>query len=66
MTPSDPMLRGIASFIQAYRRAPTPTEVYEMANFRQPGGIGRLCAALAAVGAGAVQDMARRQEGLAR
>ena len=64
--PTDPMLQAIAKFIAANRRAPTPDEIYALADFRRPGGIGRLCAALAAVGSGAVEDSARRREGLSR
>jgi len=45
-TEPDPLLSMLMTFADHYGRAPTPEEVHAMADFRQAGGIGRLCAAL--------------------
>ncbi len=56
MTPgADPILAAIVDFGRKHGRGPRPAEVYAMADFRQPGGIGRLCAALSAFGEVSVQ-----------
>ena len=61
MAETDPLLIAIATFIDRRGREPSPDEVYAMINFRQPGGIGRACAALSKVAQNRVAQQRRMQ-----
>jgi len=37
------LMHEVENFVKTHRRAPTTDEVYAMVDFRQPGGIHRLC-----------------------
>ena len=49
---TDGLHQAIQRFVAEKGRAPTSDEIYAMADFRQPGGIGRLLDALVVVGKG--------------
>ena len=49
---ADTLHQQIQEFVLENRRAPTTDEIYDMANFREPGGINRLLEALVVVGRG--------------
>lgn len=45
----DPLLALIRSYVDRHNQTPGANQIYAAVDFRKPGGIGRLCAALEAV-----------------
>lgn len=56
----DPILIELVHFAATWGRAPTAAEVADIANFRQRGGVTRLCTALSKIAESYVSAPARK------